>query len=286
MRTVAIVANPHKPRAMDVQAALAGRLQASGLGVYTATTAMEQGWSDAVRSQVASAELVCVLGGDGTLLGVVRELAGHTVPLLGINMGRLGFLTEAEPADLDDIVHRLVQHEYDLERRLMLEASVNRAGACMGRLVALNEVGVAKAAFGRMVTVDTYVDGVFLDSYSGDGVIIATPTGSTGYSLSCGGPIVCPHLSVILVTPICPHTLSTRPCVVDDSQEIRLVAHAAHEDLVLTVDGQVNVRLQPGDAVTVRRASADAVLVKLRDREFFSVLRTKLHGGEDGPVRS
>ncbi|MCL6633631.1 MAG: NAD(+)/NADH kinase [Alicyclobacillus herbarius] len=280
MRTIAVVANPNKPRALDVQSALARRLESSGLNVYSEKIAINRGWPESVRSHLAQAELVCVLGGDGTLLGVARELVGRNVPLLGINMGRLGFLTEAEPADLDDIVHRLVHRDYDLENRLMLEANVSRDGKEFERMVALNEVGVAKAAFGHMVTVDTYVDGVFLDSYSGDGVIISTPTGSTGYSLSCGGPIVCPHLSVILITPICPHTLSTRPCVVDDTQHIHLVAHAAHEDLVMTVDGQVSVRLQPGDAVDIRRSPADAVLVKWRDREFFSVLRTKLHGGE------
>jgi NAD+ kinase len=283
VRRVALLVNPNKPRALDVKAALAERLQAAGMETLSALTGVNHPWSEEMCTELATVELACVLGGDGTLLGVARQLAPKKVPLLGINMGRLGFLTEAEPTDLEDTVRRIVHREYDLEQRLMLEATVRRGDELVTRLIGLNDVGVAKAMFGRMVTVDTYVDGVFVDSYSGDGVIVSTPTGSTGYSLSCGGPIVSPHLSVVLITPICPHTLSTRPCVIDHRQEVRLVAHAAHEDLVLTVDGQVNVRLRPGDTVHVRRAPHDTILVKWRDREFFSVLRTKLHGAE-GPA--
>ncbi|MBX6352940.1 MAG: NAD(+)/NADH kinase [Thermoflavifilum sp.] len=221
-------------------------------------------------------ELALVLGGDGTLLGVARALAPLGIPLLGINVGHLGFLTEADPADLEETVRRIADREYDLERRLMLEAVLERDGHVLERFVGLNDAGIAKGSFARMVRIEAYVDDVFVDSYSGDGIIVSTPTGSTGYSLSCGGPIVIPRLQVLLLTPICPHTLFSRPCVIDANQEIQLVVDAAHDDIGLTVDGQVGIRLQPRDVVRVRRASSDAVLVKWRDREFFTVLRHKL----------
>lgn len=278
MRTVALLVNRDKPEACGVKERLEARLNAAGIRTVCANTGKGQTGDDTrYADDIHNAELAFVLGGDGTLLGVARHLAVSGIPLLGINVGHLGFLSEAEPTTIDETVRRVVEHDYDLEQRLMLEASVVRQGQSIAQLRGLNDAGIAKGSFARMVTVDVYVDDVYVDTYSGDGVIASTPTGSTGYSLSCGGPIVVPHLQVLLITPICPHTLFARPCVIDNRQEIRFVVHATHEDVGLTVDGQVGVKLLPEDIVYVRTSQVQTTLVKWRDREFFKVLRQKLH---------
>lgn len=269
--------NQDKPKAREVKARLMHLLHEAGLRTVAARTGKDLLVNADTFVPFMAAEIVFVLGGDGTLLGAARHLAPHGVPLLGINAGHLGFLSEAEPSNLEETVRRVVDKDYDLEARLMIEAEVVRNGEVTDRLLGLNDAGIAKGSFARMVTVDAFVDNVFVDSYSGDGVIVSTPTGSTAYSLSCGGPIVIPHLQVMLITPICPHTLFSRPCVIDDLQEVRLVVHAAHDDLGLTVDGQVGVKLYSEDVVRVRKSSVQTTLVKWRDREFFDVLRRKLH---------
>lgn len=277
MRTVALLVNRDKPKACVVKERLESQLRDAGLRTICADTG-KQFMADQSRYEpLREAELAFVLGGDGTLLSVARHVSEWGLPLLGINVGHLGFLTEAEPTTIDEAVRRVVDKDYDLEQRLMLEATVVRNGTSIAKVRGLNDAGIAKGSFARMVTVDVYVDEVFVDSYSGDGVIASTPTGSTAYSLSCGGPIVVPHLQVMLITPICPHTLFARPCVVDNRQEIQFVVHATHDDLGLTVDGQVGVRLQAEDVVFVRKSDVQTTLVKWRDREFFTVLRQKLH---------
>lgn len=280
MRTVLVLVNPEKPRAEEVRERLDQLLKKAGFQTICAHTGKDVLADEQDFAHLSEIELAFVLGGDGTLLGAARQFAHSQIPLLGINIGHLGFLSEAEPATLEETVRRVYDGEYDLESRLMLEATVLRNGESISQLTGLNDAGIAKGSFARMVTVDAYVDGVYLDTYSGDGVIVSTPTGSTAYSLSCGGPIVIPHLQVILITPICPHTLFSRPCVIDDQQVIRFVVHATHDDLGLTVDGQVGVRLLSGDEVIVRRSAVQTTLVKWRDREFFAVLRQKLHGPE------
>jgi NAD+ kinase len=275
LRTFALIVNHDKPRALELKERLKALLHDADVG--TVCFESQETFAAGI-DKLRDVELAFVLGGDGTLLGVARHLAEYSTPLLGINAGRLGFLSEAEPADLEDAVHRIIAGNYQLERRVMLESAVYRGGIEVDRLLGLNDSGIAKGSFGRMVTVEVYIDDVFLDAYSGDGVIVSTPTGSTAYSLSCGGPIVIPHLQVMLVTPICPHTMMSRPCVIDGNQKVRLVVQATHDELGLTVDGQVGVRLHPGDVVTVEKSTVETTLVKLGDRDFFSVLRTKLHG--------
>jgi len=276
MRKFAVLVNRNKPGACDVADALRIQIEAHHMQtIYADVTNPESGEAGTLAPLV-DVELAFVLGGDGTLLGAARHFAKWGVPLLGINLGHLGFLSEADPGSLEETVRRVVERDYNLEHRLMLEASIYRAGQVTQSYTALNDVGIGKGSFARMVTVNVFVDGDLADSYRGDGVIVSTPTGSTAYSLSCGGPIVVPHLQAILITPICAHTLVSRPCVVGSEQTIRLVVDAAQDDLGLTVDGQVGVTLARGDEVEVRRAAAEATLVKWRDREFFQVLRTKL----------
>lgn len=277
MRTIALLVNPDKPHAYELQAALERRLADAGVDTCSVLTT-ELTPSNPSFHRLEQAELAFVIGGDGTLLGVSRMLAPYEIPLLGINAGHLGFLSEAEPTDLGQAVERVIAKDYELERRIMLETVVERDGQDAGRYIGLNDAVVGKGSVGRMCTVEIEVDGVLLDTYSGDGVIISTPTGSTAYSLSCGGPIVSPHLAVLVVTPICPHTLVARPCVIDVNQTIAMRLSAAHDDIGLTVDGQCGMRLKAGDRVLVRRSDVETTLVKLKEREFFTVLRSKLRG--------
>ncbi len=281
MRTVALLFNPDKPHSQDVEAHLQTLLSRSGLSTVRVPFGNSISQDSVNALDLSNCELAFVLGGDGTLLGAARRFSPLGIPLLGINLGHLGFLTEAEPQELAETVERVVNRNYDLEQRLMLETVVTRAGNEVHRAMALNDVGVAKGSFARLVMVETYVDNVYVDTYRGDGVIISTPTGSTAYSLSCGGPIVVPHLQVMLITPICPHTLFSRPCVIDWSQTVRLQVEATHNDLGMTVDGQEGFKLFSGDVVEVFRSTVQTTLVRWRDREFFSVLRAKLRNGDD-----
>lgn len=279
MRTVGVVVNRDKPGADATLERLSGLLETQGFSIVHADT--EQLANNEIETTFfAGAELVFVLGGDGTLLGAARKMASSSIPLLGVNLGHLGFLSEADPGSLHDTVRRVVARDYDLETRIVLAAQVTRQSETQVSYLGINEIAMAKGSFARMVAVDVYVDGVWVDSYRGDGVLVSTPTGSTAYSLSCGGPIVVPHAKVILITPICPHSLVARPCVVDSGQTVRLAVRSAHEDIGLTVDGQLGFPLMPDDEVTISRAETDVTLVKWRDREFFSVLRKKLRSGE------
>lgn len=275
MRNIVLLVNKEKANADIVSSQVESQLQAAGISVSRESIGRRTDFPMLFRNVPEDCEMVLVFGGDGTLLGVARGMT-QSIPILGINMGRLGFLAQSEQTDIDDMVHRVVHREYDIEQRIMLEATVMRNGQVVSRLNGLNDAGIAKASFARMVTLEIFVDDMYVDAYSGDGVIVSTPTGSTAYSLSCGGPIVSPHLSVMLITPICPHTLVARPIVIDGNQEIQIVPHVNHDDISLTMDGQVGVRLIPGDIVRIRKSDVVASLVKWRDHQFFSLLRTKL----------
>ncbi|MDP9728727.1 NAD(+)/NADH kinase [Alicyclobacillus tolerans] len=275
MRTALLLYNPQKRQACTIQERLHQQLEMNGFQVCSFQSDDSQTILQTI-SEISAIEVAFVLGGDGTLLSVARMLAPANIPILGINVGHLGFLTESDPDGIEEAVRRIRDREYDLEARMMLSAAVLREEKMVQELLALNDAGVAKGSYGRMVTIHTYVDGVYVDTIRGDGMIVSTPTGSTAYSLSCGGPIVTPHLEVFLLTPICPHTLFSRPCVMDSQQEILLEVEASHSDFELTVDGQVSVRLHSGDCVRIRKAVCSTTLIKWRDREFFTVLRKKL----------
>jgi len=277
LRQIGLLYNVHKQEACSVRTDICRQLERTGIRVVDVPIDHDTAIVE-THPELKSCELVIVLGGDGTLLGVARQLSPFHVPMFGVNIGHLGFLTESEPSQLEIALERIVAGEYNLETRLMLEAFVYRDLQEIARFTALNDVGVGKGSFARMVTLDVHVDDVYVDTYTGDGMIVATPTGSTAYSLSCGGPIVSPHLQVMVLTPVCPHTLFSRPCVIDASSWVRLSVHARHGDVELAVDGQEGMRLLAGDEVLVRKAPFQATLVRLPDREFFGVLRSKLHG--------
>lgn len=282
MKRFGIAVNQNKPKAMDVAKQLVQLLESRGAEVFVElATAANIGRHDIaidLNDFADNVDLVFVLGGDGTLLGIARKLAASNLPILGINLGHLGFLSEAEPENLPNAVDRVLHGDYHLEKRMMLDVSIIRGGQVLHHGVALNDVGIGKGSFGRMVNLSVYVDDMFVDQYSGDGIILSTPTGSTAYSLSCGGPIVSPQINVILVTPVCPHKLTSRPFLVQKQQQVRVEVSATHDDIGITIDGQEGFRLLSGDTIKVCRSQCSTILVKWKERGFFDVLRQKLHG--------
>jgi NAD+ kinase len=220
---------------------------------------------------------VC-LGGDGTYLGCARRFAPHGTPVIGVNLGRLGFLTEVEASDFESFLDRYLAGECVVVERMMLEAHV--AGEERAPVAVLNDVVINKATLSRMLDFDVQVDGVTLTRYRADGLIVATPTGSTAYSLAAGGPILSPELRAILITPICPHALSQRPIVVPDTSRVTIVLREDHPDVYLSMDGQVGFPLRAGSHVEIVRSPHVVRSVRDPALPFYELLRRKLGWGE------
>lgn len=270
------------PRADDLVRATLRRLDEVGAQVrMNEAGAAVVGRPDLAAADAAlvdGTDLLIVLGGDGTILSAARLAAGR-VPILGVNMGGFGFLAEVTLAELPDAVRTAISGGGDVEERAMLQAEVTADGQARLRRLALNDIVVTKTGVARVVTIGTWVNDEHLSTYPADGVIVATPTGSTAYSLSAGGPIVHPQVDVLIVTPICPHTLTARPVVVSGSATVAVEPLVGVEDVRLTVDGQESEPLGAGERVVVRRAVPRARLVRLRPPSFYSILRTKLAWG-------
>lgn len=222
------------------------------------------------------AQLVVSLGGDGTLLRAARDFASCHTPLIGINLGGLGFLTEIPISKYKEGLTRILKGEYKEEKRLMLKIAVHRARKKVGSFVALNDVVISKAGIPRIINLRTFVSHEFITTYSADGLVISTPTGSTAYSLSSGGPVVHPNLGVIILSPICAHTLAVRPLIVSRREKIKVILECGLEKVLLTMDGQVDFDLEDGDVIRAEEASYQAILIRMREKFFFKTLRTKL----------
>jgi len=233
------------------------------------------------RSELArQCDLAIVVGGDGTLLNAARSLAETGVAVLGINLGRLGFLVDVSPEEMATQLEKIFSGEFLEEERALLHASITRDGEVVDESTALNDVIIHKKDIARMIELDTWIDGHFLNSTRSDGLIVATPTGSTAYALSGGGPILHPGLDALTLVPICPHTLSNRPIVISDASTIEVVVHEGALRAQVSCDGQVNVTLEPGDRVTVRRHKHPLRLIHPPAHEYFDVLRKKLRWSE------
>jgi NAD+ kinase len=227
-------------------------------------------------------DLVVVLGGDGTLLSVARRVA-QGVPIFGVNLGNLGFLTESNRSELYPGLVRVLEGRYDLEERAELDVTVRRAGGPAERYRVLNDAVVTKGARSRIIELTLWVDGNLVARFRSDGLIVSTPTGSTAYNLSAGGPIVYPLLPVVVLTPICAHALTLRPVVVPSSSAVEVVLETDGEQVVLSLDGQEAADLSQGDTVAVSRSERTVRLVKVGDRTFYDSLRGKLRwGGLEG----
>lgn len=225
-------------------------------------------------------DLIIVLGGDGTLLSVARLAAGRDVPILGVNLGGLGFLTEVTLEELFPTIEKIFNKDYVTDDRLMIQGVVRRQGEVVARSAVLNDVVVSKGTLARMIRIEIFVNNQFVTSLRGDGAIVATPTGSTAYSISAGGPILHPSVAALLVTPICPHMLTNRPIVIPDQAQVEMVIRTQEEGTTVTFDGQVGFSLRQNDVVEVVALADKIRLIRSPERNYFEVLRRKLKWGE------
>jgi NAD+ kinase len=237
------------------------------------------------RALLERVDALVVLGGDGTLLGASHLLPRASVPVVGVNFGSLGFLTEVTLADLYPTLQSVLDGSYQFEERRLLHGVVRRAAAVVGEEDVLNDVVVTKASLSRMLELEVRVDGRFVSNFRADGLILSSPTGSTAYNLAAGGPIVDPRLPALVLTPICPHTLTHRPLVLGDQAEVEVrLKQDAEVEAHVTFDGQRGFALEGGESVVVTRSLRTLRLVKVPSRDYFEVLRTKLKWGE-APAR-
>lgn len=227
-----------------------------------------------------SVDVVVVLGGDGTFLGVSRLVHEHNIPIVGVNLGALGFLAEFTRDEVYSTMDRIITGDYEVEEREMILATVYKGGKKLDDYIVLNDLVINNGPVSRIVDLAIDIDNSRVTTLKADGIILSTPTGSTAYSLSAGGPIVYPTLPVILITPICPHLLTNRPLVVSSNSEIKVKVLTDTQNTYLTADGQVGVTINVGDEVILRKASTTVKLVKSPFRDYFSILKTKLMWGE------
>lgn len=230
------------------------------------------------------AECLIVFGGDGTLLGTARRvaIAGTNTPIIGINMGHIGFLTEIDVPEALPALEKLLDGDYKIEERMMLQARVYRKNKLVQQLVGLNDAVITNGAFARIIHLQAYVDDEYINTYPADGLIIATPTGSTAYSLSAGGPLSTPNLELMMITPICPHALWARTLLIAPGSIIKIIVPSSHGEAILTMDGQQSFSLCQDDQVLISRFPQKTRLIRLRKRAFFEVLRKKLYAERDG----
>jgi NAD+ kinase len=286
MKTVGVVMNTTRLREMPemvvpVREAVDTLRRHAGAVWLDVEGAKTLGLPDQARADddlAARADLVIAFGGDGTILRAARVAARAGVPILGVNLGGFGFLAEISTADLPAALPDLVAGRYELDERMMLQAEVERVDA--RTLLALNDVVVTKSGVARVLRLRVAVNGEHLASYPADGVIVATPTGSTAYSLSAGGPILHPKVDALVITPICPHTFNARSVVVDRNDMVEIELTVPSEDATITVDGRVDLPMGETRRVRVRRAHQTTRFVRLRSSSFYSILRTKLAWGE------
>ena len=283
MRSCGIITKRNKPEALSLARDIVGWLSARGVKVLVEKEVAEQiGHADHIdRDGIPSrADLLIVLGGDGTLLSVARLSGVESIPVLGINLGGLGFLTEISKEETFPVLEKIIAGDFETEQRLMLKATILRQGEIIGESTVLNDIVLNKGVLARIIDMETYIDGAYLTTFKADGLILATPTGSTAYSLAAGGPIVYPSLNSIIVNPICPHTITNRPLVVHDTATVKIILKTANQNVHITLDGQVGMPLQGGDVVEAHKAPGHIQLIRSPYKTYFELLRTKLRWGE------
>ncbi len=233
------------------------------------------------KSELPTAtEMLVVLGGDGTLLSVARLIKGRDVPILGVNLGSMGFLSEVTIEEMFPVLEQVLNGNYRIDRRMMLKAQILRQGTCITEESLLNDVVINKSALARILTLEVRVDGTYLTTFQADGLILSTPTGSTAYSLAAGGPIIYPSLSSILLTPICPHTLTNRPIILPVDSTVEVTLRSEERDAYVTLDGQLGLPFLENDVAKIQQSEYTVPLVKSPFKDYFEVLRTKLKWGE------
>lgn len=284
MKSAAVISKPSKPELQRIAPELLQWFRAHGYEVWLdrETAAYASGFPVVDREEIASKrpDFVVVLGGDGTLLAAARAVAEGGIPILGVNLGALGFLTEVPLDELYPTLEALDANRCAIELRSLLHCNLMRAGNLLAHYDALNDAVVTKTAIARLAGYDLFIDGAFVTSYKGDGLIISTPTGSTAYSLAAFGPILMPDVDTFVITPVCPHSLTHRPLVVRDSARMEVEIKCADEEVFLSIDGQVGMPVRDGDRLVCRKSGHTVRLLRLSERNFFDVLRSKLKWGQ------
>ncbi|HYO75574.1 MAG TPA: NAD(+)/NADH kinase [Thermoanaerobaculia bacterium] len=285
MRTIGIAAKTTAPPALEYAQKIAAEIRGRGLDViFDEDTAAATGDSKPSLSKQelgSRSDLLITFGGDGTLLSVARHAPDH-VPIVGVNMGTLGFLTEIQVEEFPKVLEQVLDGQFDVEPRVTFTVSVSGPGRDSSkRYRVLNDCAINKSAVARIIEMRVSVAGLFVSTFRGDGLIVATPTGSTAYNLSAGGPIIYPTMNAVVITPICPHMLTNRPLVLPDELDIEIsLATPDSKDIFLTLDGQEGFEIGDRDRVCVRKSEERVLLVQSPDKNYFDVLRNKLKWGE------
>lgn len=274
--SVGIVVKPDHPEARVTAGELSAWLEAKGIA--QAGDVVEAGTPDAEETSL-NADLIVVLGGDGTMISTARLIGGGDVLVLGINYGSLGYLTDFRIEEMFPALEMIIAGEYEIDRRVMLDAELWRGDKQIATGRVLNDVVMNKAALARIIEIDVHLNGLFVNSFRADGLIVSTPTGSTAYNLSAGGPIIYPSMNAVVMTPICPFTLTNRPIVIPDAATIELKLKDENEGVILTFDGQTGHTMLADDRVVIRKSEPTFNLVHPSNRNYFDVLRDKLKWG-------
>ena len=283
LNKIGVVVGPQKPDALAVVRSLTTWCAERQIKLCAIPEIAEQvgcaPFLIAAEELAEQVDLLVVLGGDGTMIGASRFIGVRKVPVLGINFGHLGYLTEFTLEELFSALEELRAGNFQAEARMMFDVSVERDGQIIAQHRALNDAVINQGALARMIEIECFVNGDFVNSFRADGMIVSTPTGSTAYSLSAGGPIVFPSMDAIVITPICPHTLSNRPVIIPGDTTVDLTFKKATDEVMLTIDGQRGVPLTADDKVTLKRSATTFDIVRPTKRNYFEVLRTKLKWG-------
>jgi NAD+ kinase len=281
IRVVGLVAKYQEPKAAEMVRWLAPWLKQRRKKVLVEDGVVRGAGVSCTKKQLAAkADLIISLGGDGTLLNIAPLVERPDVPILGVNLGGLGFITEVAVDELESVLAKTLEGDYEVEKRMTLEVRVNTKNGRLRKFRVLNDAVIAKGARSRIIDLETYVGDDYLCTYRADGLIISTPTGSTAYSLAAGGPILEPALGAIILSPICPHTLTNRPIVVPNKSTIQVTLRSFGDTVILIPDGQPGVRLNNGDQVEARDFGLPVSLIKLPSRSYYEILRNKLKWGE------
>jgi len=283
MKKIGIIAKKNKPEAVEVTRGLLSWLEKRHVEVFLDSDIASQVMPERgiEKAEIPSrVEMVVVLGGDGTLLTVARLPGVENIPILGVNLGAMGFLTEIPLEEFYPTLEKILKGTYEKDTRMTLEAVVRRGKNLIASYAVLNDVVINKGALARIIDLEISINGRYLTTFKADGLIISTPTGSTGYSLSAGGPIIHPSLDSLAITPICSHTLTNRPLILPGTVGIDVLIKSRHDDVFLTLDGQEGLSLKPDDTVSVQKNPNYITLIKSPYRNYFEVLKTKLKWGE------
>ena len=281
IRVVGLVAKYQEPKAAEMVRWLAPWLKQRGKKVLLENGVVPgAGVSCSKKQMAAKADLIISLGGDGTLLNIAPLVERPDVPILGVNLGGLGFITEVAVDELEPVLAKTLEGDYEVEKRMTLEIRVHTKNGKLHKFRVLNDAVIAKGARSRIIDLETYVGDDYLCTYRADGLIISTPTGSTAYCLAAGGPILEPTLGAIILSPICPHTLTNRPIVVSSKPAIQVTLRSFGDTVILIPDGQPGVALNSGDKVEARDYGLPVSLIKLPSRSYYEILRNKLKWGE------